>query len=232
MTDALSEAPAATTTAPATAPAAAPAAAAPAADVTTATTAPAAAADSSLLTDDTPEAKTDTPKTDDKSDGEKRPDDAPKVPEEYADFTLPENVEMDPSVMGEFKALAKENGLTQEAAQKLVALGAGMQTRMVDKLRASVDATAKEWATTAKADAEIGGAKFEENLGVAKKALDTFGTPELKNLLKESRLGSHPEVIRLLARAGKAISQDGFVPGRATAQPKGAADVLYGKTTK
>lgn len=154
-------------------------------------------------------------------------------PVEYTDFELPENVTLDAPVMDEFKGLAKELSLSQEQAQKLVSLGAKMQTGNIDKLRAVVDDSAKQWADTARADAEYGGAKFDENLSVAKKALDTFGTPELKNLLKESRLGSHPEVIRLLFKAGKAISQDGFVPGRASAQTaKDTASVLYGSTTK
>lgn len=229
-----SDAPATDSAASATAaPAPVSASAAPAtapADTQASTSAPADAG--SLLTDD---AKTDDSTTeapDASKEGDDKADDKPKTegaPEEYADFTLPEGVTMD---LGEFKTIAKELNLPQDGAQKLVAMAAKMQQGTVDSLRTHVDTTAAEWATTARADAEIGGAKFDENLGVAKKALDTFGTPELKTLLKESRLGNHPEVIRLLTRAGKAISQDGFVPGRASpSSTKADHEVFYGNTT-
>mgnify|MGYP000700477353 CR=1 FL=1 len=58
---------------------------------------------------------------------------------------------------------------------------------------------------------------------VAKKALDTFGTPEFRTLLNESGLGNHPEMIRMMFRAGKAISEDKFVPA-GSGSPKGAKD--------
>lgn len=157
------------------------------------------------------------------------------APEVYADFTLPENFKSDESTIGKFKEIAKELGLTQEAAQKLVEFQATQSSTNVQAfgtaMQAHVDKTANEWATAAKADPEYGGEKFNENLGIAKQALDKFGTPELKTLLKESRMGNHPEVIRMLVKAGKAISQDGFVPGRSAAAPKDAASVLYGPSS-
>jgi hypothetical protein len=67
--------------------------------------------------------------------------------------------------------------------------------------------------TSSKTDQEFGGEKLSENLSVAKKALDAFGTPELRKLLDDSGLGNHPEVIRMMYRAGKAISEDRFVGG-------------------
>jgi hypothetical protein len=166
-----------------------------------------------------------------KKDGENK-----GAPEVYADFKLPETFKVDEPVMGEFKTLAKELGLTQEAAQKLVDMQAKLQTgnatAFTENLQAHVEKTASEWATAAKTDPEYGGAKFDENVAVAKQALDTFGTPELKALLKESRLGNHPEVIRFMFKAGKSISQDGFVPGRASSAAKNTADVLYGTSVK
>jgi hypothetical protein len=72
-----------------------------------------------------------------------------------------------------------------------------------------------------------------ENLSVAKKALDAFGSPELRVLLEQSGLGNNPEVIRFMFRAGKAISEDSFV-GRSTGAGKpmpkdfgGFASALY-----
>lgn len=207
-------------------------------DATTAATSTSADA-STVLTDDAA-ATTGDAKTDDTADAAKtddaKKDDAKGAPEQYEDFKLPENFQADAAALDGFKVIAKDLGLTQEAAQKLVDFQTAQAVKNAQgygtALQTHVDTVAKEWATTAQADPEIGGAKFAENVAVAKQALDTFGTPELKTLLKESRIGNHPEVIRLLFKAGKAISQDGYVPGRASSAAKSAADVLYGPTTK
>ena len=62
---------------------------------------------------------------------------------------------------------------------------------------------------------------------VAKKALETFGTPELRTLLNESGMGNNPEVIRAFYRVGKAISEDKFVSGKATPADANDARSLY-----
>ena len=87
------------------------------------------------------------------------------------------------------------------------------------------------WFEASKSDKEFGGDKLEANLGIAKKALDTFGTPELNKLLVSTGLGNHPELIRLMFKAGKALSEDTFVAGRERATAKQSlADILYDKT--
>jgi len=86
-----------------------------------------------------------------------------------------------------------------------------MQARQADAIQKASDA----WAASASSDKEYGGDKLTDSLSSAKKALDAFGTPELRTLLNDSRLGNHPEVIRLLVRAGKAISEDRMVTGGA-----------------
>lgn len=139
------------------------------------------------------------------------------APEKYSDFTLPEGLKLDEAVMGEFQTLARELNLPQAAAQKLVDLGARMQTGNAEQLQATIEAQGEAWGAQAKADKEFGGDKFDQNLAVAKKALDQFATPELKTLLVQSKLGNHPEVLRVFYRMGQQISEDGFVPGRAGA---------------
>ena len=59
------------------------------------------------------------------------------------------------------------------------------------------------------------------NLEVAKSSLKAFGTDALKSLLQESGLGNHPEVIRFMYRAGKAISEDSYVGNSQGASAKG-----------
>ena|SRR5579875_3782701 len=153
----------------------------------------------------------------------------PGVPEKYT-FTAPEGTSYDPEVLESFSGAAKEAGLTQEAAQKLIEkMAPALTARQADQ----VQAIHKGWQDASTADKEFGGEKLAENLGVARKALDNFGSPELRTLLDETGLGNHPEVIRLLYRAGKAISEDKFVAGRpAGTGTQNAANVLYDKTGK
>lgn len=167
----------------------------------------------------------------DAKDGDKKPDDKdgkPQgAPEKYADFKLPEGVKLDEPTMGKFSELAKKHGLSQEAAQEFVTLGAQMQAGNAQALQAAIDAQGETWAGEAKADKEYGGDKFDENLAVAKGALDKFGTPQLKALLVQSKLGNHPEVLRTFFRIGKAISEDGFVPGRTGTAGGSIAQRMY-----
>ncbi len=146
-------------------------------------------------------------------------------PAEYADFTAPEGVTLDGEVSGDLKSLAKELKLSQEQAQKIADLGVKLQQRSAQAQTEAVAQARSKWAADAKVDKEIGGDKLPETLSIARKALDAFGSPELRTLLTASGLGSHPEVIRLLARAGKAISEDTVVSGQRNASPTSAKDL-------
>lgn len=149
------------------------------------------------------------------------------VPEKY-EFKQPEGVSLDADALGEFEGLAKELKLSQEEAQKVTDIGAKLAQKWEAKQAEVVQQAAAEWATAATADKEYGGDKLPENLATAKKALDTFGTPELRTLLNDSRLGNHPEVIRFMFRAGKAISEDGtLVRGGKSTETGSAAQRMY-----
>jgi hypothetical protein len=136
----------------------------------------------------------------------------PAAPESY-DLKMPEGVELDQAAAAEFTEIAKELKLDQAAAQKLADVGAKMVQRQVEAHAKLVES----WAEQVKTDNEIGGDKLAENLGVARKALEAFGTPELRDVLNATGLGNHPEVIRAFYKVGKAISEDRFVGGA----PKG-----------
>ena len=170
----------------------------------------------------------------DKPGDQKQGDAKTGAPDEYADFTIPEGVEMDAELTTDLKAMAKELGLSQEQAQRVADLGIKQAQGLAAKQTQVLTEAGERWATEARADKEFGGEKFEENLGLAKKAVDAFGTPELKNLLNETKLGNHPEILRFMVRAGKAISQDRFEGGRAapSGEKRSAEDRLYGNKSK
>ena len=116
--------------------------------------------------------------------------------------------ELDPEVLTAFGDVAKELNLPQDAAQKVLdKVAPVIQARQAK----AIEQTKVEWATQSKSDSEFGGENLTDNLDVAKASLDTFGTDALKSLLQETGLGNHPEVIRFMYRAGKAISEDSYV---------------------
>ena len=161
------------------------------------------------------------------AEGEKTADDQAAKPEgapEKYEFKAPEGAAaFDDSVLEQFSEVARELNLPQEAAQKVLdKMGPAIQARQAE----TIQAARNMWAESAKSDKEFGGEKLNENLAVAKKALDQFGSPELRALLNESGLGNHPEMIRVLYRAGKAISEDRFVgSGRGGKEsPRGQSD--------
>jgi hypothetical protein len=135
------------------------------------------------------------------------------APADYADFNVPEGMTLNPEAITELKAFAKEKNLSQEEAQKLADLGAKTVQKVESSYKEQIEAAQAQWVEASRTDKEFGGDKLAENVAVAKKALDTFGSPELSKMLAESRLGNHPEIIRTFYRIGKAISEDRHVAG-------------------
>lgn len=203
--------------------------AAPAAD------AQAPAADPAKPEGDKPQPGTegDKPQEDKPADSEKpadKPDDKEQkqdgAPEKY-EFTAGEGVELDTEALKDFEPVARELNLTNEQAQKLVdaypKILAGVQQRQAEAWQAQTE----QWAADVKADKEIGGDKLTANLSAAQRALDLFGTPELKEYLNTTGLGNHPDLVKTFVKIGKAMSEDGMVDGSNQGQ-RSAAEVLYG----
>ena len=75
------------------------------------------------------------------------------------------------------KHVAKELNLPQDKAQLMLdKMQPVLATRQMEQLQAA----SIEWANAARTDQEIGGERFQENLGVAKKAMEAYASPELR----------------------------------------------------
>ena len=152
------------------------------------------------------------------------------APEKY-ELKPPEGQTFDDEFVKVYSETAKELDLSQEKAQKLIDK---VSPVIAAQQKARIDAVRAGWEEASKTDAEFGGAKLEENLAVAKTAVDQFASPALKTFLKESGLGNHPEMIRTFFKVGKALSSDGFVGGHKEGNPgpktfADHAETLYGK---
>lgn len=126
----------------------------------------------------------------------------PGAPEKYA-FTAPEGQELDTSALAQFEPVARELNLTQEQAQKLVDVYpkvlAGVQQQQAESWQKQTE----DWAAAVKADKDIGGDKLASNLGAAPRAIDTFGTKELKEYLDGTCARSLVNVALRRKRSGK-----------------------------
>lgn len=161
-----------------------------------------------------------------------------KPAEVVYEFKAADGMELDKTASDEFKAVAKELGLTAEGAQKAVDVAVKMQQRQLQEHTKTVDAWAEEVRTGKTADGKDlpehlrvpGGDKLDETLATCKKAL-ALGPPELKQLLNDSGFGNHPAIVKFMHTVGKALSEDRHVTGNG-GQPQGdMASRLYPTAT-
>ncbi|CAI1205225.1 Uncharacterised protein [Serratia entomophila] len=149
-------------------------------------------------------------------------DKKPAAPEKY-EFAAPEGQELDANALSVFEPIAKELGLTQEQAQKLVDIYPQIQQQQAEAWSKQV----ADWGEQVKADKEIGGDKFTASVGLAQRALDQFGNSELREYLQASGLGNHPALVRFCAKVGNSMAEDSFVVPNQGGQ-RSTADILYG----
>ncbi len=170
----------------------------------------AANADGSLLGDaKTPDQKSGDAPTDAKKVEE--PQQKQGAPEKYADFKLPEGIKLDAALAEKFTASAKKLGLSQDAAQELVSLQA---EHALAEMKSRLDWYQEQRAAWKKDTIAALGPKYQEELGFAAKALDRFGSPELRKLLTDTGLGDNKELAVFLVKAGKAMAEDQPLGGK------------------
>ena len=165
-----------------------------------------------------------------KQEGEGEQAQKPVVPETYAFKDLPEGYALSEQQLAEVSPLFKDLGLTQEQADKLVAFDAKRALAAEQAGLEQRQGLVTGWEKSLREDATFGGANFDANVGVAQKALAQFGTPELSTMLKESGLGSHPEVVRLFHRIGQQLAEGQLHSGSGNQSRKTDAEVFYGKS--
>ena len=162
------------------------------------------------------------------------------APEVYSDFKLPEGFKPDAAALSELTPLFKELNLSQAGVEKLLAAQAVRMTKTAaEAAKNHVVAWNKlmgDRLKTAQSDPEVGGSGnpdvFKQSVADAREGIRAFGTSALQAYLNTSEAGSHVEVIRALAAAGRAVKNDTLHLGGAPvkAEPKTLADRLFPKT--
>lgn len=152
------------------------------------------------------------------------------APEKY-EFKVPDGVQLDEALVGEFTPIAKELNLDNAAAQKLVDLYTKAQVDSHKKLTDSWASTHEQWVGEIKADKEIGGVNFDANIATAKKAMTAAqlgGGKELTEALNLTGAGNHPAVVRFFYKVGKLMVDDKFDTGKSqSSTPENKASALF-----
>lgn len=154
----------------------------------------------------------------------------PAVPEKY-EFTMPDGIELDAGLASKFDPVARELELSQDKAQKIATLYAEHRQAEAIAQQEAWNAQVESWATDAKKDPELTAGGFDANLAHANAAFAKYADAEVKALMLDSGFGNHPAVLRMFARMGKALGEDGATPaGTDPARPpKTAAERMYPK---
>lgn len=154
------------------------------------------------------------------------------APEVYADFKLPEEVKLDGTMMEKFTGIAKGLNLPQDKAQELVDLGAEMAKGFGAQFEQSVADLKQKFADDLKNDTDLGGEAMEENVAIADKGLEAYGTEALRELLKDTGLDRHPEMVRVFHKIGKLVAEDADGgDGQGGQGQKSVAERMYGKAS-
>lgn len=123
-----------------------------------------------------------------------------------ADLQLAEGVTV---AEEDFKAIGEILGtnFSKETAQKLIDFETKRQQSLMSAIDAESTAQRKAWEEAARTDKELGGDKFDENLAAAQEALNALATPALREMLEQTGIGSHPEVVRLFVKLAPLVRE-------------------------
>jgi hypothetical protein len=165
--------------------------------------------------------------------GKTEPPAPPKPPEKY-ELKLPEKSPLDPAHLQKIEAFAKEKGLSQDEAQRLVE----RESQAVTDFQAAHTKGGTEWTkqvndwkAKALADPDIGGseAKLKESSELGRRVLERFARPDVISWLEDTGYANNPDFIALFAKIGRAMADDKItVPGAAPKQPLTLQKALYG----
>lgn len=158
-----------------------------------------------------------------------------ETPGEFGEFSIPEGMVLDEGAMETFSPLAKEFGLTQAQAQKLVDIYSNANADAASAFSEKIDALQNGWIQEVREDEEIGGEKFDESVATARFFLNGYGDSKLIDILNETGLGSHPAIVKLFVNLGRLAKEDGtsnFGKLSGGDTPKTVATTLFPSMTK
>ena len=137
-----------------------------------------------------------------------RPDDISGY--ELDKINAPENMPYDEGTINAFKEKALSLGLSLGQAK---GLHEWYSTGLVDTFNADTAKKQADYDSSVNALKSEWGTDYDKNITITTKAIEEFGSPELKTFLEESGVGNNPKLIQAFYNIGKAMSDDKLIPG-------------------
>lgn len=136
------------------------------------------------------------------------------VPETYdfKEVKLPDGMELDAELTGEFSSIAKEMKLSQAKADKFMGMGVKLsqklQQNFENAIKEAQENRIKEIKTMLNTDPEIGGANLKSTLLEANEAYKAFVSEDAANVLAETGLNNHPAIVKMFRDIGRQVKND------------------------
>lgn len=148
-------------------------------------------------------------------------------PIEYTDFTLPDGMKLDDEFATEFKGIAQKLKLNQEQAQDLVSLQSKFVQGYAAKQQEDFNTQVNGWKQES---LEFLGADHKGKLQKVARAMESYGSPELRELLNITGLGNHKAIVGHFLELGEKVSEGKMPTGNdGGAKPKSLAERMYQK---
>ena len=141
-------------------------------------------------------------------------------PEDYS-FEPTEDFQVPKENLESFTQACKEAKLTKAQAEAMLNWHKQFAGD-VSKLQAQQEsAQIRQWQDEILRDPEIGGSHWKATVADSRKALNAFDTDgKLRTLLKSMHADYHPDVVRVIARVGRAMGEDKFIGSRGESSGK------------
>lgn len=141
-------------------------------------------------------------------------------PEDYA-FEPTDDFQVPKENLDSFTQACKEAKLTKVQAEAMLNWHKSFASD-VSKLQAQQEsAQIRQWQDEILKDPEIGGSHWKAAVADSRRALNAFDTDgKLRTLLKQMHADYHPDVVRVIARVGRAMGEDKFIGSRGESSGK------------
>lgn len=164
----------------------------------------------------------------------------------YDAFVLPEGVAFDTAKLGEFTGMLAEIEQAKGDHAKMQATGQKLLDKYVSEIKgaltmqeemrvAAEEKRATDWHDAFMKDPEIGGARWETSRNAAQEFIRTHGgneaqQKEFRDLMNQTKIGNHPAMIRILAKAMTAMHEGRPLPAQTPeSRPMSKIEKRYGK---
>ena len=144
------------------------------------------------------------------------------------ELTMPENTLLSESAMDEIAQVAKEQGLSNDQAQKVLDMQSQAVSNFSERMEQSHYEQVESWGEEIRADKDLGGENLGKNAELAKRAVSELVGDDFLAELDSTGYGNHPKLFKLLVSVGKQMYADDLVlAGAQPNQPVSMADRFY-----